>query len=82
MPVLMVVDHHELQERLKPEVSDICHTGAVATIYAEYLEQGLVTLEKSNKDHVVAATALMHGLISDTQGFLRAGPKIFRRPPS
>ena len=78
VPVLMVVDHHELQERLKPEVSDICRTGAVATIYAKYLEQGLVTLEKSNKDHVVAATALMHGLISDTQGFIRAKAEDFQ----
>jgi len=41
-----------------------------------------VTLEKSNKDHVVAATALMHGLISDTQGFIRANAEDFRRPAS
>lgn len=78
VPVLMVVDHHELQERLKPEFSDIRRTGAVATIYAKYLEQGLVALEKSNKDHVIAATALMHGLISDTQGFIRANAEDFQ----
>jgi nanoRNase/pAp phosphatase (c-di-AMP/oligoRNAs hydrolase) len=67
-----------LQERLKPEVSDIRRTGAVATIYAEYLEQGLVRLEKSNKDHVAAATALMHGLISDTHGLIRAKAEDFQ----
>jgi nanoRNase/pAp phosphatase (c-di-AMP/oligoRNAs hydrolase) len=78
IPCLIVVDHHELQERLKPEFSDIRRTGAVATIYAKYLEQGLVTLEKSNKEHVVAATALMHGLISDTNGFIQANTEDFQ----
>jgi nanoRNase/pAp phosphatase (c-di-AMP/oligoRNAs hydrolase) len=78
VPALIVVDHHEMQERLKPEFSDIRRTGAVATIYAKYLEQGLVVLEKSNKDHVIAATALMHGLISDTNGFIRANSEDFQ----
>jgi nanoRNase/pAp phosphatase (c-di-AMP/oligoRNAs hydrolase) len=75
---LIIVDHHELQERLQPEFSDIRRTGAVATIYAKYLEQGLVELEKSNKEHVIAATALMHGLISDTNGFIRANAEDFQ----
>lgn len=78
VPALIVVDHHELQERLKPEFRDIRHTGAVATIYAKYLEQGLVVLEKSNKAHVIAATALMHGLISDTSSFIRANTEDFQ----
>ena len=72
VPALIVVDHHDLQERLKPEFSDIRHVGATATIYAEYLEQGLLEMDKSQRDHVVAATALMHGLITDTGGFIRA----------
>jgi hypothetical protein len=66
---LIVVDHHEAQERLKPEFSDIRRTGAVATLYAKYLEQGLVEMDKSRQEHVIAATALMHGILSDTQGF-------------
>lgn len=77
VPSLIVVDHHEAQERLKPQFSDIRRTGATATIYAEYLEQGLVQMDKSKKDHVVAATALMHGIITDTGGFIRASPEDF-----
>jgi nanoRNase/pAp phosphatase (c-di-AMP/oligoRNAs hydrolase) len=72
LPALAVIDHHEKQELLEPEFSDIRHVGAVATIYAEYLEQGLVEMNRSNRIDVTVATALMHGLITDTQDFIRA----------
>ncbi len=77
VPTLMVIDHHELQERLAPEFSDICHTGATATIYAGYLEQGLLHMDKSRREHVTAATALMHGIISDTHNFIGATAEDF-----
>jgi len=77
VPALVVVDHHDLQERLKPEFSDIRHVGAAATIYADYLERGLLDLDKSQREHVVAATALMHGIITDTGGFIHAGAEDF-----
>ena len=77
-PVLMVVDHHEAQERLKPAFSDIRRTvGSTATIYAQYLEQGLVTMNKSRREHMITATALMHGLMADTTGFIRASAEDF-----
>jgi len=72
VPTLIVVDHHEPQELLSPEYSDIQKTGATATIYARYLEQGLMPLQKSRKEHVALATALMHGILTDTGGFVRA----------
>jgi nanoRNase/pAp phosphatase (c-di-AMP/oligoRNAs hydrolase) len=78
VPALIVIDHHELQERLKPEFADIRHVGATATIYAGYLERGLVELNKSNKPHVAVATALMHGLMTDTGGFVRASVEDFQ----
>jgi len=78
VPALVVVDHHDLQERLKPEFSDIRHVGAAATIYADYLERGLLDLDKSQREHVVAATALMHGIITDTGGFIHAGAEDFQ----
>ena len=78
VPALIVVDHHEPQERLKPEFSDVRHTGATATIYADYLEGGLVEMDKSRREHVLAATALMHGLITDTRGFIHAVAEDFR----
>ena len=78
VPALVVVDHHELQHRLEPACQDIRRTsGATATIYAEYLEQGIVQMDKSRKEHVMAATALTHGIITDTNGLTRAGPEDF-----
>jgi nanoRNase/pAp phosphatase (c-di-AMP/oligoRNAs hydrolase) len=78
IPTLIVVDHHEFQERLTPEFSDIRKVGATATIYAQYLADGLLQMEKSRREHVVAATALMHGIITDTNDFVRAGEEDFQ----
>jgi nanoRNase/pAp phosphatase (c-di-AMP/oligoRNAs hydrolase) len=78
IPALIVVDHHEPQERLTPEFSDIREVGATATIYAQYLADGLLQMDKSRKEHVLAATALLHGLITDTNEFIRAGDADFR----
>lgn len=78
VPILIVVDHHEKQERLKPVFSDIRRIGATATIYAEYLAQGVIQMDKSRKEHVAAATALMHGLMTDTHNFIRATVEDFQ----
>lgn len=77
VPALMVIDHHEAQDRLDPEFSDVRRVGAVATIYAGYLERGLVELSKSRREHLVTATALTHGILTDTGGFIRASPEDF-----
>jgi nanoRNase/pAp phosphatase (c-di-AMP/oligoRNAs hydrolase) len=72
VPILAVVDHHDLQEPVKAEFIDIQATGATATIYAHYLKQGLLVLQKGQKEHVAMATALMHGILTDTGGFIYA----------
>jgi nanoRNase/pAp phosphatase (c-di-AMP/oligoRNAs hydrolase) len=78
VPPVVVVDHHEPQQRLAPLAMDIRRNfGATATIYAEYLEQGMVHLEKSKREHVMVATALTHGILSDTNGLIRACPEDF-----
>ena len=78
VPTLIVVDHHARQERLRPAFTDIRRTGATATIYAQYLSQGLLRLDPDNRDHVIAATALMHGLLTDTNDFTRANAEDFQ----
>jgi nanoRNase/pAp phosphatase (c-di-AMP/oligoRNAs hydrolase) len=78
VPALIVVDHHEQQDRLKPEFSDIRRVGSTATIYAEYLEDGLVEMDEDKDEHRVVATALMHGLLTDTDRFLQADAKDFK----
>jgi nanoRNase/pAp phosphatase (c-di-AMP/oligoRNAs hydrolase) len=77
IPVLIVVDHHQLQDRLKAEFSDIRRAGATATMYVGYLQNGIIQLDTAHKEHVMAATALMHGILSDTGGFIRASPEDF-----
>ncbi|NIP24108.1 MAG: bifunctional oligoribonuclease/PAP phosphatase NrnA [Phycisphaerae bacterium] len=78
VPPLIIIDHHEKQERLKPAFSDIRRVGATATIYAEYLAQGVIQLDKSRKEHVAATTALTHGLMTDTHNFIRATAEDFQ----
>jgi nanoRNase/pAp phosphatase (c-di-AMP/oligoRNAs hydrolase) len=78
IPALIVVDHHELQGRLTPEFSDIRGVGSAATIYAQYLADGLLQIDKAHKEHVLATTALLHGIITDTNDFVRAGDEDFR----
>jgi nanoRNase/pAp phosphatase (c-di-AMP/oligoRNAs hydrolase) len=77
VPALIVVDHHAQQDRLKPVWSDIRHTGATATIYTEYLSAGVLDLDRGQRETQLVATALMHGLLTDTNAFVRAGTEDF-----
>lgn len=78
VPALIVIDHHEPQDNLTPAFSDIRRVGATATIYANYLKQGIMSLDPEKKDHNLAATALMHGILTDTQNMIRAGEEDFQ----
>jgi nanoRNase/pAp phosphatase (c-di-AMP/oligoRNAs hydrolase) len=69
---LIIVDHHEPQGIISAEFEDIRKTGATATIYTEYLREGLLNLNRSDPHHVRLATALMHGLRSETGGLVQA----------
>lgn len=74
VPVLAVIDHHDPQDLLDPIFSDIRPVGAAATIMTEYLASGVFfEMERSNQQHVQLATALMHGLHSETRGFTHGG---------
>jgi nanoRNase/pAp phosphatase (c-di-AMP/oligoRNAs hydrolase) len=69
---IVVVDHHERTGMLSPEFSDIRKIGATATIYTNYIVQGMLEFDKNDSAHVRCATALMHGIRSDTNNFIRA----------
>jgi len=69
---IVIVDHHEKQDRIQSEFTDIRQIGATATIYTEYIREGLLELNKSDPIHVKLATALMHGIRSETSGLIRA----------
>lgn len=79
VPTLAIVDHHDPDDVLDPIFSDVRPLGAAATIFAEYLASGvLLRLEPENDLHERLATALMHGLHSETDGFVRARPPEYR----
>jgi len=69
---IVIVDHHEIQDRIQAEFTDIRKIGATATIYTEYIREGLLELNKGDANHVKLATALMHGIRSETSGLIRA----------
>jgi nanoRNase/pAp phosphatase (c-di-AMP/oligoRNAs hydrolase) len=72
VPVLLVVDHHEPQDQLTPEFIEIYKAGSTATIYANYLQAGALEMDTAEKEHITVATALLHGIMTDTAGFIRA----------
>src|ERR1044071_9962582 len=67
----VIVDHHERQDRIEAEFTDIRKIGATATIYSDLIREGLLELNKSDIQHVRLATALMHGIRSETSGLVR-----------
>jgi nanoRNase/pAp phosphatase (c-di-AMP/oligoRNAs hydrolase) len=74
VPTLAVIDHHDPQDLLDPIFSDIRIIGAAATIMTEYLSSGtFFEMDATNAQHSHLATALMHGLHSETNGFVLAG---------
>jgi nanoRNase/pAp phosphatase (c-di-AMP/oligoRNAs hydrolase) len=71
---LAVIDHHAPQGVLTPEFSDVRPVGAAATILTDYIRSGeILTLDAEATGHLQLATALMHALRTETDGFIRAG---------
>lgn len=78
IPPCVVIDHHSLQDDLRPEFADIRpQTRATSTIFTQYLQAGLLKLDTNNQEHVKCATALMHGLRSDTNRLMHAQEEDF-----
>jgi nanoRNase/pAp phosphatase (c-di-AMP/oligoRNAs hydrolase) len=78
LPIIAVIDHHSLQDGVQAELIDIrVNTRATATIMTQYLQAGLLMLDSSVAEHVKCATALMHGLRSDTNRLMQAQEEDF-----
>ncbi len=78
LPLTVLIDHHSTQGDLKAEFSDIRpQTRATATLLTQYLQAGLLKLDSNNHEHVKCATALMHGLRSDTNRLMQAQEEDF-----
>jgi nanoRNase/pAp phosphatase (c-di-AMP/oligoRNAs hydrolase) len=74
VPALAIIDHHAPQGIIHPEFTDVRPVGAAATIVTDYLRSGLVMeLDPDEQSHINLATALVHGLRTETSGLVRAG---------
>lgn len=74
---IAVVDHHSPQGGPEVEYSDIRSVGATATIFTQYMMEGLLNLESSDREHARLATALMHGIRTDTGNLINARTEDF-----
>ncbi|WP_411268778.1 DHH family phosphoesterase [Laspinema sp. D2d] len=73
IPLIVAIDHHTIQDELSAKFLDIRpHIRATATIFTQYLMAELLRLDINVSDHVKCATALMHGLRSDTNQLRQA----------
>ena len=71
--IFSLVDHHKKTGKVKARFIDIReNAGACSSIYAEYLQYGKYNLSPSRADDTELATALQHGIRSDTDNFFLA----------
>lgn len=78
LPLTIIIDHHTQQGNTEAEFIDIRpHIRATATILTQYLQAGLLKFDNQINDHVKCATALMHGLRSDTDALRQAQEEDF-----
>ncbi len=73
IPTVIVIDHHSEQGNIQGEFIDLRpKIRATATILTQYIQEGLLDFNSNNTTHVKCATALMHGIRSDTNGLRQA----------
>jgi nanoRNase/pAp phosphatase (c-di-AMP/oligoRNAs hydrolase) len=76
--LLTIVDHHRAVSPPKARFVDLrFDVGATATIFVEYLQE-LAALDPDVEEDRRIATALMHGLATDTDDFMLARSTDFR----
>ncbi|MCY4443951.1 MAG: bifunctional oligoribonuclease/PAP phosphatase NrnA [Proteobacteria bacterium] len=77
--LLIFVDHHKTLGRVQAEHVDIReNAGSTASIYGEYLMHSPLPFTGSNSEQNRVATALMHGIRTDTDNFVNAQPIDFQ----
>ncbi|MGK7939767.1 MAG: bifunctional oligoribonuclease/PAP phosphatase NrnA [Crocosphaera sp.] len=73
IPIMIVIDHHSQQGGIQAEFIDLRpKVRSTATILTQYLQAGLLEFNGNHTTHVKCATALMHGIRSDTNGLRQA----------
>ena len=73
--LLVFVDHHKRLGTVTGEFVDIReNVGSTSAIYGEYLQDERLGFNGDTPEHSKIATALMHGIRSDTDNFVNAMP--------
>ncbi len=73
LPIVAIIDHHNGHNELPVEFLDLRpHIRATAAILTQYIQAGLLELDPDSPKHTQCATALMHGIRSDTQNLTQA----------
>lgn len=79
LPIVAIFDHHSSETELPVEFLDLRpQARATATLLTQYLQAGLLKLSADTSIHVKCATALMHGLRSDTHDLQQAREEDFQ----
>jgi nanoRNase/pAp phosphatase (c-di-AMP/oligoRNAs hydrolase) len=77
--LLVFVDHHKSLGTVSGEFVDIREdSGSTSAVYAEYLIDGPTKFDGSSNEQTKIATAMMHGIRSDTDNFANATPMDYR----
>ena len=73
--LLVFVDHHKKLGTIKGHFVDIREgSGSTSAIYGEYLQEPVFNFTGETSEESKIATALMHGVRSDTDNFVNATP--------
>ena len=73
-----VVDHHRANRVEAPFVDIRLAIGASSSIYAEYMQKGLASLDSERRGDALIATALLFGIQTDTDDFALSSPSDFQ----
>ena len=77
--LLVFVDHHKNIGSANGGFVDIRESvGSTSAIYTEYMIEGRIRFQGNNAEETKVATALMHGIRSDTDDFVNATALDFR----
>ncbi len=77
--LLLFVDHHKPLGTIKSKFLDVRDTsGSTSAIYSEYLRYAPFDFKGMTTDESKVATALMHGIRTDTDDFVNAYPIDYR----